>query len=912
MDIEKLNQQLRATCAPYRILSADCKIGGIGLGGVLGHEEITVTNSRSFSWTLGAHAPSRVEIRCSEALDLQGFLNGSSRFCAGVCMKIDGTPLDRVFGAYDVTNAVTLSPGRHVLEAAPIDGERDCHTVWGLTLASEASSAGPTYGVAISARLDGAVPPDLLDAWLDHHRGLGVDHVFLATEADPIGEGHTVNPDPGFVTMVFCHPQEAGCFHELVLRKHGHEAAWVALLETRDYLNPLGSQSLPDFLLPYQEFGGIKIETESAPDTGRGIRQIVQPPFVVEIQSSGEVITMEGRPMVGEDYSNEISSLHLHVSTFADEGVVSSGSEGGQKGGAGAWRTDAPGMRRPLPAHRIPATGRRVAGFIHVAAVNHWREILTSQLRKLRQSGLLDETTKIHVGLVGAGRTTAAEVESFSDKIEILYDDKDLGAFEFPTLIALQNFCDGFEGDVWYLHTKGSVNLRDNQHSWRSRMEDFVIFKHRLARAKLEQGYVAAGGFANPDPRWHVPGNFWWARSDYVRGLPRLADFDLQNRYEAERWIACTGPEDIYFHDSGDSNFREFRIISSKVAAGFITTNGFHGWMRSRVTVDPAWSYDVLLSAHAPCEIILEVRHPVSIFGFMAGTSERGSWTVQFEKNGEDVGALRSPCSRTQEFNLAPGTHRLRCHVTEGAHWGAHSCWAIATTRKELDDPVAASPIAEESVGSSGKRYWDHRTTILNDLIETAGYASYLEIGLGDGLNFARIKCGSKCSVDPVTGRYPIATPSVSSSSDEFFRTNRSTYDLIFIDGLHEAEQVEKDINNSLRCLNKGGMIVCHDMNPQSEAMQRVPRSQTEWTGDCWKAWVRIRARFPDVSAIVVDADYGVGILIPDGPRTPTLAHPSDSALEWPYFQENREKLLNLMSPGKARDFVRQAMPLMA
>jgi SAM-dependent methyltransferase len=122
------------------------------------------------------------------------------------------------------------------------------------------------------------------------------------------------------------------------------------------------------------------------------------------------------------------------------------------------------------------------------------------------------------------------------------------------------------------------------------------------------------------------------------------------------------------------------------------------------------------------------------------------------------------------------------------------------------------------------------RTRILNAIIRRFGYSSYLEIGIGDGANFDAIRCAQKQSVDP--GSVEALRPaSQSMTSVQFFALNTETFDLIFIDGLHHADVVERDIRNSLARLNPGGMIVCHDINPSSEVMQRVPREQAEWTG---------------------------------------------------------------------------------
>ena len=44
-------------------------------------------------------------------------------------------------------------------------------------------------------------------------------------------------------------------------------------------------------------------------------------------------------------------------------------------------------------------------------------------------------------------------------------------------------------------------------------------------------------------------------------------------------------------------------------------------------------------------------------------------------------------------------------------------------------------------------------------------------------------------------------------TSDAFFATNKESFDFIFIDGLHEANQVFRDAMNSLEWLNPGKAI---------------------------------------------------------------------------------------------------------
>ena len=65
-------------------------------------------------------------------------------------------------------------------------------------------------------------------------------------------------------------------------------------------------------------------------------------------------------------------------------------------------------------------------------------------------------------------------------------------------------------------------------------------------------------------------------------------------------------------------------------------------------------------------------------------------------------------------------------------------------------------------------------------------------------------------------------------TSDNFFKINKKIFDLIYIDGSHEAPQVYKDLSNSWNCLKDNGIIVCDDYfygslyDKQSEEMPAV------------------------------------------------------------------------------------------
>ena len=117
-------------------------------------------------------------------------------------------------------------------------------------------------------------------------------------------------------------------------------------------------------------------------------------------------------------------------------------------------------------------------------------------------------------------------------------------------------------------------------------------------------------------------------------------------------------------------------------------------------------------------------------------------------------------------------------------------------------------------------------------------------------------------------------------------------FDIIFIDGLHHADQVYQDILNALEHLNDDGTILCHDMNPWSKDVQKVPRQTGQWTGDCWKAFVRLRSERSDLDMFVITADTGLGVIRNGNQKKLNV----DCDLTWDNLGLHRSEWLNLIS----------------
>lgn len=143
-----------------------------------------------------------------------------------------------------------------------------------------------------------------------------------------------------------------------------------------------------------------------------------------------------------------------------------------------------------------------------------------------------------------------------------------------------------------------------------------------------------------------------------------------------------------------------------------------------------------------------------------------------------------------------------------------------------------------------------NRSDVINVLIEKYNLKNpqYLEIGVWSGVTFKHVKSINKDGVDP--GQYCDSSyVNYKMTSDDFFKTNTKKYDFIFIDGLHTAFQVSKDIYNSIECLNNNGIIMIDDVFPHEKKEQEalnLNKSGAQ-TGDVWKAVYNMFHKFEEM-----------------------------------------------------------------
>jgi hypothetical protein len=132
--------------------------------------------------------------------------------------------------------------------------------------------------------------------------------------------------------------------------------------------------------------------------------------------------------------------------------------------------------------------------------------------------------------------------------------------FEGPTLLKLYDECGSYD-NVGYIHSKGITSLSKEVNRWRKVLEYGVIEKWEDNINALNKGYDISGIFYRKwkNQNYFYSGNFWWARSSYIKTLKRPTsdywkiDFNgdevlWNSRHRYEVWIGLKNPKghDVY------------------------------------------------------------------------------------------------------------------------------------------------------------------------------------------------------------------------------------------------------------------------------------------------------------------------------------------------------------------------------
>lgn len=156
---------------------------------------------------------------------------------------------------------------------------------------------------------------------------------------------------------------------------------------------------------------------------------------------------------------------------------------------------------------------------------------------------------------------------------------------------------------------------------------------------------------------------------------------------------------------------------------------------------------------------------------------------------------------------------------------------------------------------------WDWATTpynrvaLVNRLLSKFTDPRYLEIGCATDVLFRSVWATEKVGVDPEQGG------TIRVTSDEYFAKNTERFNVVFVDGLHEYEQVHRDAQNSLSRILGEGYVAFHDMLPGDWISSSNPRLiGGTWNGDVWKLAFELNET-PGLEFKIVAIDQGVGVI---------------------------------------------------
>ncbi len=217
-----------------------------------------------------------------------------------------------------------------------------------------------------------------------------------------------------------------------------------------------------------------------------------------------------------------------------------------------------------------------------------------------------------------------------------------------------------------------------------------------------------------------------------------------------------------------------------------------------------------------------------------------------------------------------------------------------------------------------------NRLYFIKKLIEKNGFTTYLEIGVFLGKVFFFVPAKRKFAVDPhfrfgLYRKFKRIFKSITNlsakfyqkTSDAFFAENatrlfiNNKIDVCLVDGMHEYNFALRDIENTLKFLQKDGVILIHDCNPATKNAGsgfddwQKRGGEDMWNGDVWKAIVHLRSLRNDINVFVLDCDCGIGVVTFGKPEN-NLNYSIEeiNALSYEGLDKNRKEWLNIKEPA--------------
>jgi len=171
--------------------------------------------------------------------------------------------------------------------------------------------------------------------------------------------------------------------------------------------------------------------------------------------------------------------------------------------------------------------------FIHTANIPGFNLRISQFIDTIVSSGLYDNINILYICYVGTNDMTIDEKYKNLHKINIINVSNNLLDYELPTLQYLYEYCLKYSNhNILYIHTKNiGKAINDCIEDQIKYMLYFLVNKWEDSVNLLTNGHNTCGVDLRDEPTLHYSGNFWWAKSDYIKTLPSPIEFGDLNKY---------------------------------------------------------------------------------------------------------------------------------------------------------------------------------------------------------------------------------------------------------------------------------------------------------------------------------------------------------------------------------------------
>jgi len=207
----------------------------------------------------------------------------------------------------------------------------------------------------------------------------------------------------------------------------------------------------------------------------------------------------------------------------------------------------------------------KIKVFSHAMDMMRGKEITLEQSKLLENTGLLDAADEVHMMLHFNEENFRWLEQRWENRTNVIYHDFDESYkewYEATTSQYIQNMVHSTDEEFYVCHmTHKGVSHPDGGHqNWRKYMQYWNIEKWRECVAKLDEGYDTCGAaFLNNPPHPFYAGNFYWAKTSYLRRCKKLVpppenNFQPQfsgqphHRYDLECWHGSGNPKAYDMH----------------------------------------------------------------------------------------------------------------------------------------------------------------------------------------------------------------------------------------------------------------------------------------------------------------------------------------------------------------------------